>query len=130
VKFKKEDNMAFTDRSDLFGAVHEEGINLVVRHIMRQRPSLFNYATSYFIENRDKLCAKIDPAREVTQAGNPLFTVQSPLPILAAPAPIGLNYCIVHRLQIDFHAMPSPPELGQLPEQRFARAQSLRRLTA
>jgi hypothetical protein len=116
--------MAFTDQSDLFGAVHEDGINLVVRHIMRQRPSLFNYATSYFIQNRDKLCAKIDPAREVTQAGNPLFTVQPPMPIPAAPAPIGLNYCIQFTdFQIDFHpgnTISLPPELGQLPGQRFA----------
>ena len=37
--------MAFTDESDVFGSVHEDGINLVVRHLMRQRPSLFNYAT-------------------------------------------------------------------------------------
>jgi hypothetical protein len=33
--------MAFTDNCDLFGAAHEHGANRVIRHIMRQRPSLF-----------------------------------------------------------------------------------------
>jgi hypothetical protein len=36
----------FTDNCDLYGAIHEDGINRVVRHIMRQRPSLFNYGTA------------------------------------------------------------------------------------
>lgn len=31
--------MIFTDQCDLFGAIHEQGINLVVQHIMCQRPS-------------------------------------------------------------------------------------------
>lgn len=31
--------MTFTDQCDLFGAIHEQGINLVVQHIMCQRPS-------------------------------------------------------------------------------------------
>ena len=35
--------MAFTDNCDLYAAVHEDGINLIARHILRQRPSLFNY---------------------------------------------------------------------------------------
>jgi hypothetical protein len=38
--------MAFTDRSEIYGAVHEEGINFLLRHVMRQRPSLFTYATT------------------------------------------------------------------------------------
>jgi hypothetical protein len=37
--------MAFTDRSDLFAAVHENGINATIGQLMLQRPSLFNYAT-------------------------------------------------------------------------------------
>ena len=40
--------MAFTDRSDLFAAVHENGINATIGHLMWQRPSLFNYATLIF----------------------------------------------------------------------------------
>ena len=33
--------MAFTSNSDLFGAVHEDGINRVVRHIMPQASVTF-----------------------------------------------------------------------------------------
>ena len=32
--------MALTDNCDLYGAVHEDGVNRIIRHIMRQRPSL------------------------------------------------------------------------------------------
>lgn len=116
--------MAFTDRSSIFGAVHEEGINRVVRHIMRQRPSLFNYATAFFRRRPDLLCAPINADPKVTRAGNPLFTVQDPLPIIGAPTKLGLNYCIQFTdFQIDFHpgnTITLPPQLGQLPPQRLA----------
>ncbi len=116
--------MAFTDRSDLYAAVHEEGINRVVRHIMQQRPSLFNYATPFFLQNPGLLCVRIKAAPEVTAAGNPLFTVQTPLPVLAAAQPVGLNYCLQFTdLAIDFHdsdTIKLPPELGTLPAQRLA----------
>ena len=116
--------MPFTDRSDLFGAVHEEGINRVVRHIMRQRPSLFNYATPFFRRRPDLLCTPIVADRKVTDARNPLFTVQDPLPILGAPVKIGLNFCVqLTDFVLDFHpgnSVSLPPELGALPAQRFA----------
>lgn len=116
--------MPFTDRSDLFGAVHEEGINRVVRHIMRQRPSLFNYATPFFRRRPDLLCTPIVADQKVIDARNPLFTVQDPLPILGAPVKIGLNFCVqLTDFQIDFHPSNSitlPPQLGSLPAQRLA----------
>lgn len=37
--------MAFTDHCDIYGAVNEEAFNRVAYHIMKQRPSLFNYGT-------------------------------------------------------------------------------------
>ena len=52
--------MAFTDNCDLFGAVHEDGVNRVIRHIMRQRPSLFNYATADVAPHAGLWCAKVD----------------------------------------------------------------------
>ncbi len=116
--------MAFTDRCDIFGAVHENGINRVVRHIMRQRPSLFNYATPFFQQRADLLCAPIQADKKVFDAGNPLFTEQEPLPILGAPVPIGVNFCLqLVEAQIDFHpgnVFSLPPELGSLAAQRFA----------
>lgn len=116
--------MPFTDRSDLFGAVHEDGINRLVRHLMRQRPSLFNYATPFFHNHVEMFCAKFEVDEKVLKAKNPLFTEQEPLPILGAPVPIGLNFCLqLSEAAIDFfpgNAFKLPPELGKLPPQRFA----------
>ncbi len=116
--------MAFTDRCDIFGSVHEEGINRVVLHIMQQRPSLFNYATAFFLQRPDLLCERIKAAPEVSKAGNPLFSTQDPLPVLGASVPIGLNWCLQFTdLQIDFHpgnVFNLPRELGKLSEQRLA----------
>ncbi|WP_322509029.1 hypothetical protein [Anaerolinea sp.] len=116
--------MPFTDRSDLFGAVHENGINRVVRHIMRQRPSLFNYATPFFHNHVEMFCAKFEVDEKVLKAKNPLFTEQELLPILGAPVPIGLNFCLqLSEVAIDFFpgsVFNLPPELGKLSPQRFA----------
>jgi hypothetical protein len=121
--------MAFTDNCDLFGSVHEDAINLVVLHLMRQRPSLFNYATPLFHSLPHLFCVPIRPAQAVIDAGNPLFTEQDPLPVFGAPFPIGINFCVqITKAQIDFHpgnAIQLPPELAPLPQQRFAlRAQA------
>ncbi len=115
--------MAFTDHSDLFGSVHEDGVNLVVRHLMRQRPSLFNYATPAFHARPDLFCQPIEAAKSVKDAGNPLFTEQEPLPIFGTPFPVGINFCLqLVDARIDFHPqdVPLPPELGELPPQRFS----------
>lgn len=116
--------MAFTDNCDIFGSVHEDGINLVVRHIMRQRPSLFNYATAFFKQADKLLCVPIEADPRVTKAGNPLFDEQDPIPILATPVKLGLNWCLQFtHVQLDFHpgnVFGLPPELGELAPQRVA----------
>ena len=115
--------MAFTDHSSLFGSVHEDGINLIVRHVMRQRPSLFNYATPIFHERPELFCEKIDVAQTVLDAGNPIFTEQEPLPILGTPIPIGVNFCVqLTNFEIDFHPnnVVDLPEEVSMPEQTFA----------
>ncbi|MEJ5252377.1 MAG: hypothetical protein HPY54_15865 [Chthonomonadetes bacterium] len=116
--------MALTDRCDIFGSVHEKGINRIVRHLMRQRPSLFNYGTAFFLRNPNLLCERIQAAPEVLQAHDPLLSVQDPVPILGAAIPLGLNWCLQFTdLQIDFHpgnVFHLPNELGNLPAQRLA----------
>ncbi|NLS76885.1 MAG: hypothetical protein GXY76_06455 [Chloroflexi bacterium] len=116
--------MAFTDHCSIFASVNEEGINRVARHIMRQRPSLFNYATAFFRERPKLLCVPIDYAPEVKKAGNPLFAVQDPIPVPGTPTPVGLNWSLQFtKLAIDFHpgnAIALPPELGALAPQRLA----------
>jgi hypothetical protein len=115
--------MAFTDRSEIYGAVHEEGINLLLRHAMRQRPSLFNYATRFVAERPDLLCQGVEASQMVHEYENPLVGVRQPLPVVPIEKFLGLNFCLqVTNLELDFHpggAFELPPELGDLPEQRF-----------
>lgn len=97
--------MAFTDNCDLFAAIHEDGINLVARHIMRQRPSLVNYATQYIQDHPELACRPVDHTIDVTNHSNPLFGIESPVPIFGANAPpVGLNFCAqLVDARIDFH---------------------------
>lgn len=106
--------MAFTDNCDLYGAVHENGINRFVTHLRRQRPSLFNYATADVAENRKLWCSKIDPAQDVITFDDPLFTIMPPLPLLGTDAPpVGVGFCAqLTRAEIDLH----PGNLFELPE--------------
>lgn len=116
--------MAFTDNSDLFGSINEDGINRAARHIMRQRPSWFNYGTALFLTRPELLCARIVAHPSVLQRGNPLITVEDPLPLLGSDGTLGLNFCAqLTKARIDFHpgnAVPLPPELAPLSAQRVA----------
>lgn len=115
--------MPFTDNSDIYFAIHDAGINRVVKHVMRKRPSLFNYGTSFFLSNPQALCQPIDVAPEVTSAGNPILHVMDPLPVPGMSA--GLNFCVqLGKGEIDFHpgnVFTLPPELTPpLASQRLA----------
>jgi len=116
--------MPFTDLSDLYGAVNEEGINLVVRHVMRKRPSLFNYGTQAVINDPSLRCVRIDAAPEVIAYGNPLMTREDPIEILGTNGQYGLDFCAqLTEVTLDFHpgnAISLPPELAPLDQQRFA----------
>jgi hypothetical protein len=118
--------MAFTDQCDLYGAVHEDGVNRVIRHIMRQRPSLFNYATADVAANRELWCAAVHFTPDVIKYGNPLFTIVNPLPLLGADdPPVSVGFCAqLTAAEIDFHpgnTIALPAELNPpLPEQHFS----------
>jgi hypothetical protein len=118
--------MAFTDNCDLYAAVHEDGVNRTIRHIMRQRPSLFNYATAGVATNRELWCEYVDHMPDVVKYGNPLFTVLPPLPVIGADSPpVTLDFCAqVVEAAIDFHpgkGFALPPQLNPpLAEQSFA----------
>lgn len=117
--------MAFTDHCDVFGAVHEDGINLVAWHVRRQRPSLFNYGTALFANNPQLLCKGIDAHPEVLRRHNPLITVEDPIPIPGTDGLIGLDFCFqLTEAKIDFHKgdiINLPPELNPpLQPQRVA----------
>ncbi len=118
--------MAFTDNCDLFSSVHEDGVNRVIGHIMRQRPSWFNYATADIASNRELWCSKIDVTKDVVKYGNPFFTIMPPLPLIGADSPpIGIGFIAqLTRALIDFHpgkTIGLPAELNPpLPKQRFS----------
>src|SRR5262249_53199304 len=93
---KKRWSMAFTNsanNADLYGAINEEGINLVAQHILRQRPSLFNYGTDLVARRPQLLCVPIEVAPAVTQKMNPVIKVEPALPVLGTSPEVGLNYC-------------------------------------
>lgn len=110
--------MALTDDCDLYAAVHEDGVNLAIRHLMRQRPSLFNYATADIAQNRELWChRKIDVTGDVVKFNQPLFTIVPPVPILGAVNPLVMTgFCAqLVKAAIDFHpgnAIGLPPELA------------------
>jgi hypothetical protein len=119
--------LALTDKSDLYGAIHEVGLNLLARHIMRQRPSLFNYGTELFVNNPYKMCERITvtTSSDVYRRGNPLVTREDPLPILGTGNTYGLDYCVqIVEATLDFHpgnTITLPAELGsKLQPQKIA----------
>lgn len=118
--------MAFTDNCDLFAAVHEDGVNRVVDHIRRQRPSWFNYASADIAANRELWCSQVDVTSDVVKYGNPFFTIMPPLPILGADSPpLGIGFIAqLTKALIDFHPsgpIALPPELSPpLQPQHFA----------
>jgi hypothetical protein len=118
--------MGFTDFSDLFGSLHEDAMNNVVIQLQRQRPSLFNYGTSAFVNNPDLLCEPIRQFvdEDVSAFGNPLVHQLELLRVPGYSGNYGLEYCFqLSRLSIDFfpenhHQLP--PELKPMKEQTFS----------
>jgi len=115
--------MTYTGNCDVYGAFHEDAINKVVHHVMHQRPSMFNYATFWFVEHLVELCKNIDAHSEVGLKNNPMITVEPLLPIVGTN--YGLDFCLqVTELELDFHPSTNinlPPELNPpLKEQHLA----------
>jgi hypothetical protein len=118
--------MAFTDNCDLFASVHEDGVNRVIGHIRRQRPSWFNYATADIAGNRELWCSPIDVTKDVVKYQNSFFTIMPPLPLIGADSPpVGIGFIAqLTRALIDFHpgnTIALPGELNPpLKQQHFA----------
>ncbi|MGH3175769.1 MAG: hypothetical protein ACRDPF_18135 [Streptosporangiaceae bacterium] len=113
--------MAFIDRSDLLAAEHENGINATIGQLMLQRPSMFNYATILFTQAlSSQFCVLIN----TPPGGGPLFTVEPQLPVLGAPRPLGLDWCLqLTNVSVDLYpgnTLTLPPELDPIGRQQFA----------
>lgn len=118
--------MALTDFCNVFAAAHEDGFNKILEHMKRQRPSMFNYGTQWFANATGRLCHEIRAHPEVTRRGNPLITIEDPLPIPGSNGLYGVDFCVqLVEAKIDFHpgnTFALPSELGDLKEQHVALA--------
>jgi hypothetical protein len=107
--------MAFTDFSDIYAAVHENGFNYILNHIQRQRPSLFNYGTQSYLDNIELFCRRIPTTKDVIKNSNPIATLEEPIPIAGTNSVVGLEYCFqIVKIIMDFHpnnTIQLPPEL-------------------
>jgi len=122
--------LSLTEKCDIYAAVHDAGVNRVVKHLMQQRPSLFNFGTSFLASNPNLLCEKIIAVPEVNRQQNPLITTLEPLPVIGLPlgqsssSNLAINFAIqLSKAEIDFHQgniFPLPPELDPLASQRLA----------
>ena len=100
--------------SDFKITIDEAAINSVVKQIMRQRPSLFCYATPWIIADPSNACCAFDVAPEVRAASNPIFTKENPLPIPGTNEKLGLEYCIqLSEIIFDFF----PSNVIQMPQE-------------
>ena len=121
--------MAFTDHSDVYGALNEAGVNLLIQHVQQQRPSLFNYGTQQVLDklkqNPQILCAPIQAIPNVSKRNNPLIGVEDPLVIPGTDNQLAISYLAqLTQLQLDLYpgeVFTLPSELSPpLAEQHFA----------
>ena len=106
--------MPFTDNTDIFVAVNEDGVNRLVGHVFVQRPSLFNYGTPGVHKRSKLLCREINAHPVVISRGNPLLTEIPYVPVF------GTSYALeavaqAYRLRADFH----PTDVISLPAELF-----------
>jgi hypothetical protein len=116
--------MAFTSLSPLFAAVHEDGINALIRQLMHRNPTLFNYGSDAFVARPELLCNDIAVWPPLRSSGAKVVKRMQPLPIPGNDQ-YGLEWGMqITDLQIDFHkgsVLSLPPQLPQpLPEQHLA----------
>jgi len=97
--------MALTKGEDLYAAVDEEGINRFVRHLFRQRPSLFNFATTGIAAYADEFLDPAVPLSDAQVARNqPRVSELTTFPVLGTDGPVELEYCVqLTAFEFDFH---------------------------
>src|SRR4051812_9680294 len=95
--------MALTDNCGLFVAVHENGINRVIRHFMSQRPSQVNYGSPGVVRDPSLLCAEVHANPVVQQRNNPLVGAQPALPVIGTDGAYGVEFAVqLTQAKVDF----------------------------
>lgn len=108
--------MPYTANCDIYFAIQEHGANLIALHVMKQRPSLFNYASSYVAQHPGLACAPVIRTPDVDKYNpNNLFTVEPAIPVFGAETPpVGLNFCAqLVSAKVDFY----PSNVLNLPQE-------------
>jgi hypothetical protein len=132
--------MSYTDHSDVYGAIHEEGIDHVLDNLRYKRPSLFNYGTARVVAgahrhhggfgppltHRRQRVQSLEPCEEIASApevrdrrwNNPLMTEEDPLPVLGTDGLVGLDFSVqVTDMGVDFAPQSGDEEFK---EQQYA----------
>jgi hypothetical protein len=126
--------MTYTNNSDFYFAIHENGINRVINRAMRYVPSFFNYGSSYISMHPQLACNTIDADPSVTACGDPLISaINLPLPpnipLTLNPLPLTIYLPLpdfivqLSEMQVDFHpgdVIALPGTLPPLPNQQLA----------
>ncbi len=117
--------MSLTSNCDALARLNESAFNNIIREVMLQRPSLFNYATKELITS-NTFCSAI-PMNPVLESSMnvPKVTEVDKFPIIGAPAGTpGVNYCMqITEMAVDFNPsnqITLPPELNALGSQEIA----------
>lgn len=116
--------MALTINCDALVRLNESAFNNIIREIMLQRPSVFNYATKQLITS-NTFCSAIAINPVLANLNIQKVTEVDPLPVIGAPVgTAGVNYCMqIKEIKIDFNPSNQiilPPELGVLGSQEIA----------
>lgn len=103
----------YTSDCRFYISVDDEAFNVLANAIASQRPSLFNFASDWFLENLDELCHSIPQPPN----GAPLVTPVDKLKIGSGSGNVGIDYCLqIRGVRLDVHpyTMNLPPEFGNL----------------
>lgn len=113
--------MPLTSNCDAIGIFSEEAFNKIIRQVMYQMPSTFNYATKKLI-TQNNFCSSIYADPVLIQMGKTVVTKIDKIPVFGSDS--GLDFCMqVKDFKLDFHpnnTVVLPPELGDLSVQQFA----------
>jgi hypothetical protein len=108
--------MTLTQACDVFAAVQDSGIDRLVRHVFRQRPSLVNYASAGLARQPERLCRPVDAHPIVAIRGNPFVGVLPPLPVALTNGAYAVDYSFqVTAVELDVH----PADVVSLPAELF-----------
>lgn len=95
--------MTYTNNSDFHIALHENGMNYLIKHSMLYVPSFFNFGSNYISKHPELACNTICADPSVTASGDPLISA--------------INLPISSNLQLPINVqLPNPKFIAQLSE--------------